>query len=362
MNKNKKIIVCMSGGIDSSICAFLLKKKYLIEGLFMKNWEFINNSKKCTIKKDYKDVIYICKKLKIFLHIVNFSAEYWDKVLKRTIKEFIYGNTPNPDILCNKEIKFKLLTKYAFNILNADYIATGHYVRSTNNFLIKSIDLNKDQSYFLYNINKKFIKKIIFPIGSYKKFEVRKIAKNNLFKIYNKKDSYGVCFIQNKKFISFLKKFIPLNFGKIQTRNNFFIGKHIGFSFYTIGQRYGFNINKKFNTIYWYIIKKNLKKNLLYVTNKNNKYLYKNSLITKNIHWIYNPFNRKIKNPIILSAKIRYRQIDQKCLVYNFINYIKVYFLYKQRSITEGQSIVLYKNNLCLGGALIKSAYNRKEN
>lgn len=348
----------MSGGIDSSICAFLLLKKgYIVEGLFMKNWEFINN---CKLQTDFYDVKYICKKLKIFLHIVNFSAEYWNNVFKKTIKEFISGKTPNPDILCNKEIKFKILIKYAFNILKADYIATGHYVRLQNNFLIKSIDLNKDQSYYLYNINKIFIKKIIFPIGHYKKFEIRNIAKNIFFKIYKKKESYGVCFVGNKTFSSFLKKFIPLKPGKIQTNNNIFIGKHIGIPFYTIGQKNGFNIKKNFNKNSWYVIKKTFKKNILYVTKKNNKYLYKNSLIAKKLNWLHNPFNKK-NNKITLFAKIRYRQIDQKCIVYNFFYYIKVYFLYKQKSITEGQSIVLYKNNICLGGAIINFAYNRKD-
>lgn len=352
-----KIIVCMSGGIDSSLCAFLLLQKgYYVEGLFMNNWEFNTT---CPRHTDFKDVKYICNKLNIVLHIVNFSAEYWHNVFKTTLQEFISGKTPNPDILCNKEIKFNLLIKYAFNILKADYIATGHYVRLQNNFFIKSLDLNKDQSYYLYNINKYFIHKIIFPIGLYKKFEIRKLAKFIFFKLYKKKESFGICFVGNHNFSSFLNNFLPLKTGKIQTNNNIFIGQHKGIPFYTIGQTNGFNITKFFNQNSWYVIKKIFHKNLLYVTNKNNKSLYTNSLVASQLHWLHNPFN-KTTNNFTLFAKIRYRQIDQQCIVYNFIYYIKVYFLYKQKSITKGQSIVLYKNNICLGGAIIKSAYNRK--
>ena len=177
----KKIIVCMSGGIDSSLCAFLLLQKgYKVEGLFMKNWEF---NSQCKIQNEVADVTYICNKLKIVLHIVNFSSEYWNNVFKKILQDFLSGKTPNPDSLCNKEIKFNLLTKYAFNVLNADYMATGHYIRLKNKLFIKSLDLNKDQSYYLYNINKYFIHKIIFPIGIYKKKEIRKLAKFIFFNL-----------------------------------------------------------------------------------------------------------------------------------------------------------------------------------
>ncbi|AGI27163.1 tRNA (5-methylaminomethyl-2-thiouridylate)-methyltransferase [Candidatus Portiera aleyrodidarum TV] len=346
----------MSGGIDSSLCAFLLVQKgYNVEGLFMKNWEFQNN---CTIQTDFDDVKYICNKLKIILHIVNFSAEYWNKVFKTTLQTLIYGTTPNPDILCNKEIKFNLLIKYAFNILQADFLATGHYVKLQNTLLIKSLDLNKDQSYYLYHINKYCIHKILFPIGHYKKFEIRKMAKFICFNIYQKKESFGICFVGNKNFSSFLNFFLPLNTGKIQTNNNIFIGQHKGIPFYTIGQKNGFIITKFFNQTSWYVFKKNFHKNLLYVTNHHNQFLYKNSLIATQLHWLQNPFNNT-NNNFTLFAKIRYRQIDQQCIVYNFIYYIKVDFLYKQKSMTEGQSIVLYKNKICLGGAIIHSTYNR---
>ncbi|CAA3709835.1 tRNA-specific 2-thiouridylase mnmA [Candidatus Portiera aleyrodidarum] len=351
-----KIIVCMSGGIDSSLCAFLLLQKgYKVEGLFMKNWE-LNNV--CTTHTEIAEVKYICKKLKIVLHLVNFSVEYWRNVFKLTLQEFVSGKTPNPDSLCNKEIKFNLLMKYAFSILKADYISTGHYVRFKNKFFFKSKDLNKDQSYYCFNINKYFTHKLIFPIGHYKKIEIRRLAKFIFFKIYKKKESFGICFVGNNKFSSFFNTFFPYKNGKLLTKNNIIIGQHKGIAFYTKGQKNGFNIPIILNQTHWYVLKKKIHTNILYVTNQKNKFLYTNSLVARQVNWLQNPFITT-KN-FTLSAKIRYRQIDQPCIVYNFISYIKVYFLYKQKSITEGQSIVLYKNNICLGGAIIKRTFNRK--
>ncbi|AUI73208.1 tRNA 2-thiouridine(34) synthase MnmA [Candidatus Portiera aleyrodidarum] len=352
----KKIIVCMSGGIDSSLCAFLLLQKgYKVEGLFMKNWEL---NSQCKLQNEVSDVKYICNRLKIVLHIVNFTSEYWSNVFKNFLQEFIYGKTPNPDSLCNKEIKFNLLTKYAFNVLNADYMSTGHYIRLTNKLFFKSLDLNKDQSYYLYNINKYYIHKLLFPIGFYNKFEIRKLAKFLFYKLNFKQESFGICFVGNHKFTSFLNKFFPFNFGNIVTKNNLIIGQHKGLFFYTNGQTNGFNITKTFNKTVWYVIKKKIHKNILSVAKTKNKILYTNSLIANNVIWLKNPFDKTI-NKITLYAKIRYRQIDQQCIVYNFINYIKVSFLYKQKGITEGQTIVLYHNNFCFGGAIIYSTYNR---
>ncbi|WP_343183721.1 tRNA 2-thiouridine(34) synthase MnmA [Buchnera aphidicola] len=357
MLKKKKVIIGMSGGVDSSVSAWLLKKKYKVEGLFMKNWEEDDNSKYCNSKKDLQDAKNVCKSLNIFLHIVNFSLEYWESVFKNFLSEHKKGRTPNPDILCNKEIKFKIFLKFAIKYLKADYISTGHYainhIRNNSNFLLKGIDKKKDQSYFLYTLNQKQLKKILFPLGCFTKSRVRFIAKKINLKVYKKKDSTGICFIQPKFYNKFLNKYFPNNPGLIITKNNKIIGKHNGLFYYTLGQRKGLNIGglKKYNNAPWYVVDKDIYKNILIVDQGfNNKNLLSIGLFANNINWI----NKILLNfPLKCKIKIRYSLIEHKCIIKKIYNGVKIMFSSPISSITPGQSVVFYLNNVCLGGGII---------
>ncbi len=344
-----KIIVALSGGVDSTITIWILKKLgYKIKCVFIKCWE----SNNCI--KDLKDCKKICKIFKVKLIKIDFSYEYWNKVFIKFIKELKNNNTPNPDILCNKEIKFNLFIYFSIKILKYDFISTGHYVRKyyKNNkfYLLKGKDKKKDQSYFLYNIKQKQLSKCIFPLGNYKKKNIRKIAKN--LKLFNalKKDSTGICFIGKKKFKLFIIKFIKKKKGNIiQLENKKKIGKHNGLFLYTIGQRK--NIKTKNNKYPLYVIKKNKKNNNLFVCKKNNKKLYKKFFYIKKIHFI-NKF-KKIKN-FKCKVKTRYQQKSIKCKII-FINKKNAKIKLKKKifAITPGQSAVLYKKNICIGGGII---------
>ncbi|CAL4322051.1 tRNA-specific 2-thiouridylase MnmA [Buchnera aphidicola (Protaphis terricola)] len=361
MNKcKKKVIIAMSGGVDSSVAAWFLKKDaYLVEGLFMKNWEEDDKKNYCHAAKDLNDAKNVCKKLNIHLHKMNFSQEYWDKVFKKFINEHKKGRTPNPDILCNKEIKFKLFFNYSINQLNADYIATGHYARILKkngvNYLLKGIDYQKDQSYFLYTLKDYQLKKILFPIGTFKKSQIRMIAKKIGLKIAEKKDSTGICFIGPRNINNFLSNYISKKKGNIVTINGEIIGTHNGLFHYTIGQRKGLNIGGikgKYNNP-WYVVKKNNKTNTLIVAQGlNNLYLMSIGLIAEKITWI-NSIN--IKLSFSCCAKTRYRQNDVICKI-EYINdfHIKVLFNSPVIAVTPGQSVVFYYNDICLGGGIIK--------
>ncbi|WP_343183288.1 tRNA 2-thiouridine(34) synthase MnmA [Buchnera aphidicola (Neophyllaphis podocarpi)] len=362
MNKKyiNKVIVGISGGVDSAVSAWLLKKqKYQVEGLFMKNWEEDDENKKCTSYQDLHDAKSICKSIGIKLHKINFSSEYWDYVFKNFIYEYKKGRTPNPDILCNKKIKFKFFLDFAIKELKADYIATGHYVIkkkiNKETFLCKGFDYTKDQSYFLHCLNQNQLSKSLFPLGRFKKKYVREIAKNIGLSVANKKDSTGICFIGPKNINIFLKKYISSKSGKIVNINNKIIGKHSGLIHYTIGQRKGLKIGGIKNSLInkpWYVVKKDILKNILVVDQGNhNKNLMSIGLIANQLNWI----NKDIlKFPMYCNAKTRYRQSDIFCKIHKISrSYIKVIFNKPVCAVTPGQYVVFYIKNVCLGGGVI---------
>lgn len=351
----------MSGGVDSSVSAWLLKQKnYLVEGLFMKNWEEDDKDGYCHAAQDLFDAQEVCKKLNIYFHKINFSQEYWDNVFKDFLNEHKKGNTPNPDILCNKEIKFKVFLNYAIQELKANYIATGHYARiikkNKKNYLFKAYDLNKDQSYFLYSLKENQLKKILFPIGSLKKKQVREIAQKIGLKVANKKDSIGICFIGVKKIKNFLSRYIKKKEGNIVTTCGKVLGKHTGLFSYTLGQRKGLGIGgiNKFYNLPWYVVEKNIKKNTLVVAQGlNNRYLMSIGLIAYKVNWIN---EENLNFPLFCKIKTRYRQKDIPCEIkYTKNLYIKILFNSPVIAVTPGQSVVFYILDRCIGGGIIKS-------
>lgn len=350
----------MSGGVDSSIAAWILKKNgYQVEGLFMKNWEEDDNGKYCHSANDLQDAQSVCDVLKITLHKVNFANEYWNNVFIKFIKNIKLGKTPNPDILCNKEIKFKVFMKFAKENLLADYIATGHYVRSKKinglHHILKGVDKKKDQSYFLYTLNSKTISHSLFPLGNLKKTQVRIIANKLKFINANKKDSTGICFIGKRNFYNFISKYLPRKIGYIIDTDNNILGKHNGSIYYTIGQRKGLGIGgiKKNKNSPWYVVDKNINENKIIVAQgSDNKHLFSFGFRIFDLHWFN--FNILIK-PYKCYVKIRYRQKEVSCIIYLINKNIVDVYLHKPiKAVTAGQSAVFYKNDICLGGGIIK--------
>lgn len=361
VNHKKRVIVGMSGGVDSSVAALLLQEQgYQVEGLFMKNWEEDDSSTHCQAENDVQDAESVCNLLKIPLHTVNFAQSYWTNVFEHFLKEFQLGRTPNPDILCNKEIKFKLFLHYALN-LGADYIATGHYAKKVANDthfeLHKASDLSKDQSYFLYTLTQEALSKSLFPLSTIPKESVRSLAKSAGFVNHQKKDSTGICFIGERKFAPFLKQYLKTNPGPMETAEGQIIGQHDGLIFYTIGQRQGLNIGGQANTdnAPWYVVKKDLARNVLIVgQSENHPLLFSNNLHAKEVHWITKP-PTAIGQTFTCSAKIRYRQPNQDCTVtWLSEDCCDVQFMEPQRAVTAGQAIVFYQGEQCLGGGTIQ--------
>lgn len=359
-NEQTKVIVGMSGGVDSSVSAYLLLQQgYQVEGLFMKNWEEDDDDEYCAAAEDLADAKAVCEKLGIHLHTINFAAEYWDNVFEYFLDEYKAGRTPNPDIMCNKEIKFKAFLEFAAEDLGADYIATGHYVQRRYHDghwqLVRGLDNNKDQSYFLYTLSSEHVGKTLFPVGELEKPEVRRIASEQELITHDKKDSTGICFIGERKFKDFLQRFLPAQPGEIETAEGEIIGKHEGLMYHTLGQRKGLLIGgmKDHGDEPWYVVDKDVPRNTLIVgQGANHPRLFSNGLVANQLHWV----DRKALNqPIRAVVKTRYRQTDIPCTLTPIdSDSISVEFDEPQKAVTPGQSAVFYHDDVCLGGGIIE--------
>lgn len=359
-NSKIRVIVGMSGGVDSSVsAALLLEQGYQVEGLFMKNWDEDDGTEYCTAKEDLADAQAVSDRLGIKLHTANFAAEYWDNVFEHFLEEYKAGRTPNPDILCNREIKFKAFLDYALS-LGADLIATGHYVRRAERdgqtVLLRGIDNNKDQSYFLHAVGAEQIARTLFPVGELEKPEVRRIAERYELATARKKDSTGICFIGERRFSDFLKQYLPAQPGDIETTDGTVIGRHVGLMYHTIGQRQGLGIGglQGASDDPWYVLRKDLTRNVLIVGQGNNHpWLFSDALTCSSIYWVN---ELDVTEPVQLTAKVRYRQADQACTLEKTDSGYLVRFDEPQRAVTPGQSLVLYQGDVCLGGGVIETA------
>lgn len=356
MFRKKKVIVGLSGGVDSAVSAYLLKQEgYEVTALFMKNWE---EDEACPAAIDFEDVASICRVIGIPYYSVNFAKEYKEQVFSDFLKESLVGRTPNPDILCNREIKFKLFFDKAKEI-GADYLATGHYCQlervGDETRLIKGNDPNKDQTYFLYAVQGEVLKEVLFPIGHLPKPMVRKIAKEAKIPVAEKKDSTGICFIGKRDFRTFLSTHLKAIPGLFMTSEGKVIGEHIGLPYYTIGQRRGLAIGGAGEA--WFVVGKDTQRNIIFVEQgENHPALFSQTLIAHLPSWIGGSFEEKL--PYFCHSKIRYRQQDQPCEIIRLDgNRLEVKFLKPQRAVTPGQSVVFYQGNRCLGGAIIESGH-----
>lgn len=356
----KNIIVGMSGGVDSSVAALrLLEQGHDVTGLFMKNWDEDDGSEYCTAKEDLDDAQQVCDKLGIELKTVNFAAEYWDNVFEDFLSEYSAGRTPNPDILCNREIKFKAFLDYAIE-LGADCIATGHYTQVKQEGerfqLIRGLDANKDQSYFLYTLGQKQLNRSLFPIGDMEKPAVRELAEKAGFVTSRKKDSTGICFIGERKFKDFLQRYLPAQPGEMKTPEGESLGEHQGLMYYTLGQRQGLGIGgiKTASEKPWYVVKKDLINNVLVVAQGHDHALMQSDILNASqLSWVS---GTNTTSDFRCTAKTRYRQQDQACSVtVNKDGSCSVQFDESQRAVTPGQSVVFYDNEICLGGGIIDS-------
>lgn len=348
MNKEQVIAVGLSGGVDSAVTAYLLKKEgYKVIAFFMKNWE--EESEHCPAEKDYQDALAVAEKIGIPLYSFNFSKQYFDEVFTDLLEGLKKGTTPNPDILCNREIKFNVFLKKALS-LGATHLATGHYARIGKDFsLLRGIDDNKDQSYFLYTLKDDILKKTLFPCGTYTKPQIREIATEANLPVFNKKDSTGICFIGKRNFGDFIAEYMPFTKGVFKTSNGKIVGEHNGAWFYTIGQRKGLCIGGKGDA--WYVTGKDIHTHTVFVAQgENHVDLFKKTTLAEKVSWV----SKEPKFPLKCTAKIRYRSKDVPCTVTKFHDELKIEFDEPQRAVTPAQSIVFYSGEICLGGALIK--------
>lgn len=358
-----RIVVGMSGGVDSSVSALLLLEQgYDVHGAFMKNWEDSFEPGYCAADDDLKDAQEVCDTLGIPLHRINFTAQYRERVFQHFLEEYRRGRTPNPDILCNKEIKFKAFLHYAHR-LGADSIATGHYARLAEyagcRHLLKGVDTGKDQSYFLYTLDQAQLARACFPVGELHKRQVRERAADAGLVTHDKKDSTGICFIGERKFAAFLSGYLPAQPGEIRTSAGDLVGQHQGLVFYTLGQRQGLGIGGRHGDSGepWYVIHKDLQNNILVVAQgSNHPLLFKRRLRASELHWIA---GEPPEIPLRCGAKTRYRQPEQPCTIDTLgADGCVVTFSEPQRAITPGQSVVFYQNDECLGGGVIDADFD----
>jgi len=355
-----KIMVAMSGGVDSSVSALLLQRQGLdIAGMFMKNWEEDDRFGECSAAEDVADAQAVADSMGMVLHTRNFATEYWENVFEEFLSEYRAGRTPNPDILCNREIKFKTFLEHAEE-LGAEKIATGHYVRTDckdgKYRLLRGVDYNKDQTYFLYAVGHQQLAKTLFPVGELEKPRVRELASEAGFDVFDKKDSTGICFIGERNFTNFLGEYIPAQPGEIQTTDGQVIGKHRGLMFHTLGQRQGLGIGgvKGYPEAPWYVLHKDLDNNVLYVgQGHEHPWMLSTRLEASQLAWVS---GSAPENGSSLTAKVRYRQQDQVLRIEDIDeNRMILEFGHPQRAVTPGQSVVLYDGDVCLGGGIIET-------
>jgi tRNA-specific 2-thiouridylase len=357
-NSATRVIVGMSGGVDSSVAALLLLEQgYRVEGLFMKNWEEDDGTEYCTAKEDFADAAAVADRLGIPLHGANFAAEYWDNVFEHFLAEYRAGRTPNPDVLCNREIKFKAFLEYAI-ALGADCIATGHYARrgelQGRATLLRGVDADKDQSYFLHAVGHAELARTLFPLGELTKPRVRELALQHGLATARKKDSTGICFIGERRFRDFLQRYLPAQPGAIRSLAGEHLGQHQGLMYHTIGQRQGLGIGglADYSGAPWYVVAKDLENNLLLVAQGNDHpALFTTALHTGVICWVA---GEAPPLPLSCTARVRYRQADQHCTLRAEGDGYRVSFAVPQRAVTPGQSVVFYQGERCLGGGVIE--------
>ena len=354
MSSKKTVVVGMSGGVDSSVSALLLKQQgYHVIGLFMKNWEEQDENGICRSAEDYDDVQRVCEQLAIPYYAVNFVAEYRNQVFSQFVEDFKKGLTPNPDVLCNREIKFKVFLDKALE-LGADFLATGHYCQNSciqqTRCLMKGADPQKDQSYFLYTLKESILEKVLFPVGHLQKEEVRQIAREHHLATCDKKDSTGICFIGERHFRTFLSQYVAMQPGTFETLGGKIVGKHQGAAFYTLGQRKGLAIGGAGEA--WFVVGKDMSRSVVFVEQgADHPALYSDELFATELSWLS---DIPPSLPFACRSKIRYRQADQPCVIQTIENgHAWVTFPDAQRAITPGQSIVFYDGLICLGGGVI---------
>lgn len=367
MEKRKedtRVVIGMSGGVDSSVAALLLKQEgYDVIGIFMKNWDETDEFGYCTASEDYEDVRKVCDQIGIPYYTVNFEKEYWDKVFTYFLDEYKKGRTPNPDVMCNKEIKFKAFLEHALT-LGADYLATGHYAQVDNAEgeyrLLRGADPNKDQTYFLNTLGQYQLSKAMFPIGHLPKSRVREIALENDLATAKKKDSTGICFIGERDFKEFLSNYLPAQPGEIKTLEGEVKGRHDGLMYYTLGQRKGLGIGGAGTGEPWFVAAKDLEKNVLYVVQgENHPALFSEGLLATDISWVKGELPT---TPLQCTAKFRYRQQDKKITVHiTSDTTCTVIFDEPQSAITPGQAVVFYDGEVCLGGGIIDKVIKDKK-